>query len=61
MDLSHFKMLIHELLNNYSDIVPEEAPLNILDIKSAVCVDNNGKDTEHTRHISIKSTFCEEW
>ena len=31
MDLAHFTMLIHELLNKYPDIVPEEDPLIILD------------------------------
>ena len=32
MDLAHFKMLIHELLNKDPDIVPEEVPLIVLDI-----------------------------
>ena len=45
-------MLIHELLNKDPDIVTEEAPLIILDTKSAVCIDNSGKDTKHKRHIS---------
>ena len=31
MDLAHFRMLIHELLNKDTDIVPEEAPLIVLD------------------------------
>ena len=30
MDLAHFRMLIHELLNKDTDIVPEEAPLIVL-------------------------------
>ena len=51
MDLAHFMMLIHAFLNTDPDKVPEEAPLIILDIKSDVCMDTNGKDTEHTRHI----------
>ena len=38
-------------MNKDPDIVPEEAPLIILDIKSAVCMDKNGKDTKHTRGI----------
>ena len=38
-------------MKKYPDIVPEEAPLIILDSKSAVCMDNNGKNTKHTRHI----------
>ena len=52
MDLSHFRMLIHKPLNKYPDIVTEEAPLIILDSNYSVCMDNNGKDTKHTRHIS---------
>ena len=51
MDLSYFRMLIHGFLDKDPDIVPEEAPLIILDIKSDVCMDNNGKYTKHTRHI----------
>ena len=39
------------MLNKYPDKFPEEAPLIILDIKSAVCMNKNGMDTEHTRHI----------
>ena len=33
MALENFRILIHGLLNKYPDIVPEEAPLIILDIK----------------------------
>ena len=54
MDLSHFRMLIHELLNKDPDIVSYEAPLIILDIKSDVCMDRNSKDTKHTRNIYIR-------
>ena len=50
--LAHFRMLIHELLNKDPDIVPEEAPLIVLDSKSAMCMAKNGKDTKHTRHIA---------
>ena len=50
-------MLIHELLNKDPDIFPQEDPLIILDIKSAVCMDKNGKDTKHTRHISRRVHF----
>ena len=52
MYLAHFIILIHELLNKDPDIVPEEAPLIVLDSKSAMCMAKNGKDTKHTRHIS---------
>ena len=33
-------------------IVPEEAPLIVLDGKSAMCMSKNGKDTKQTRHIA---------
>ena len=52
MALTHFRVLIHVLLNKDRDIVPEESPLILLDSKSAVCMDKNSKDTNHTRHIS---------
>ena len=52
MALEHFRMLIHELLNEDPDMVPKEAPLNVLDSKSAMCMAKNGKDTKHTRHIA---------
>ena len=45
-------MLVHEFLNKDPDIVPEEAPMIILDSKSAMCMANNGKDTKHTGHIA---------
>ena len=52
MALAHFRMLVHELLNEDPDMVPKEAPLIVLDIKSAMCMSKNGKDTKHTRHIA---------
>ena len=36
MAISHFRMLIHELLNKDPDIVPEESPLLVLDSKFAM-------------------------
>ena len=51
MALSYFSILIHEVLNKDTDIVPEEDPLIILDSKSAFCVSKNIKDTNHIRHI----------
>ena len=57
MALACLRMLIHELLNKDSDIFPEEVPLIILDSKSAMCMDNNGKDTKHIRHISRIMNF----
>ena len=50
-------MLIHELLNKYPDIVPEEDPLIVLDGKSATCMAKNGKDTKHTRHVARRMNF----
>ena len=52
MALAHFRMLIHELLNKDPDIIPEEAPLIVLDSKYAMCMAKNGKDTKHTRNIA---------
>ena len=57
MALAHFRMLIHELLNEDPDIVPKEAPLVVLDSKSSMCMAKNGKDTKHTRHISRRMHF----
>ena len=52
MALAHFRMLFPELLNEDPDMVPKEAPLIVLDSKSAMCMAKNGKDTKHTRHIA---------
>ena len=57
MALAHFRMLIHELLNKDPDMVPEEAPLIVLDSKSAMCMTNNFKDTKHTIHIARRTNF----
>ena len=57
MDLENFRMLIHELFNKDTDIVPEEAPLIILYSRSSMCMAKNGKDTQHTRHISSIINF----
>ena len=50
-------MLIHEFLNEDPDMVPKEAPLIVLDSKYAMCMAQNGKDTEHTRHIERRMHF----
>ena len=52
MALAHFRVLVHELLNKDTDMVPKESPLIVLDSKSAMCMAKNGKDTKHTRHIA---------
>ena len=57
MDLAHFRMLVNELLNEDPDMVPKEAPLIVLDSKSAMCMDKNGKDTKQTRNIARRMHF----
>ena len=57
MVLAHSRILVHELLNKDSDIVPEEAPMIVLDSNSAICMANNGNDTKHTRLISRRMHF----
>ena len=57
MDLAHFKMMIHEFLNKDSYIVPEEAPVIVLDSKSSMCMAKNGKYTKYTRHIARIISF----
>ena len=57
MYLSHFRVLIHELLDKDPDIVSEETPLIVLDSKSVICMANNGKDTKRARHIARIMNF----
>ena len=57
MTLEHFRMLVHELLNEDTDMVTKEAPLIVLDSKSSMCMAKNGKDTKHTRLISRRMHF----
>ena len=57
MDLEHFRLLIHELLNKDPDIFPGEDPLIFLDSNYAMCMTKNVKDTKHTRHIARKMHF----
>ena len=44
-------------MNKDPDIVPEEAHLILLDSKSAMFMDNNGKYNKHTRHIARRMHF----
>ena len=57
IDIAHFSILIIELFNNDPDVVPEQEHLIILDIKSAICMANNNKESKHTRHISRRINF----
>ena len=54
MYLAHFRMLINELFNKDTDIVPKGGPLIILDNKSVVCMANTGKYKKYTSHIDIR-------
>ena len=52
------------MLNKDPEIVPEEAPLIVLDSESVICMAKNGKDTKHIRHISRRTNFVrngEKW
>ena len=57
MALEHFRMLICEILNKDTDIVPEEAPLNILDRNYDVCMTKNVNYANHNRHIPRRLHF----
>ena len=57
MALEHFRMLVHELLNEDPDMVIKETPLVVLDRKSAMYIAKNGRDTKHTRHIARRMHF----
>ena len=50
-------MINIELLNKDPDVVPEQVPPSIVDIKLAIYMDNNFKDTKHTRHIARRTHF----
>ena len=45
------------VLNEDPDMVPKEAPLILLDSKSAMCMAKNGRDTKHIRHIARRMHF----
>ena len=44
-------------MNEDPDMVPKEAPLIVLDKKSAMCMAKNGRDTKHTRNIVRRMHF----
>ena len=58
MAIAHFRVLVHELLNEDTDMVPKEVPLIVLDRKSAMCMAKNGSNTKHTRHIARRMHFA---
>ena len=52
MTQSYFMILNNEFMSKDPDVVLEQAPIILLDIKSAVFVANNVKVTKHAIHIS---------
>ena len=52
MALARLLIVIHEILNKYTDIFPEKYLLIIFDSNYAVCMAKNGKGAKYTRHIS---------
>ena len=57
MSLSHFRMINNEFLNKAPYVVPEQAPLIVSGSKLAVCMAKSGKETKHTRRISIRMYY----
>ena len=53
----HFRnssMRNNELLNKDQYVVSEQAPISILDIKSAIWISKDGNESKYTRHIHIR-------
>ena len=61
MALAYFRMLIYELLNKDTYIVPEEDPMIVLDSKSAMCMSKNGKYTKHIKNTLQGEFIFKEW
>ena len=57
MALANFRMLIHELLNEDPDMVPEEVPLIVLDSKSAMNMANNGNIVQTLEEVQEHILF----
>ena len=57
MDLAYFRMSSNDPINKDTEVVPEQTPKIILDIKSAVCMVNNVKDTKHNRQVYRRINF----
>ena len=57
MALTHFGIIMNELLNKDPDLVTEQEPLIILDSKKDFCMDKNGKYIKPTRNISRRFHF----
>ena len=57
MDISNFRVIDNELMKKDTYVFPKQALLIILNINSAVCMVNYGKNIKHTRRISRKKYF----
>ena len=53
MSLEHYRILNNEFLNKNAYLVPEQAPLIILGIKSAVCMARNSKDAKYWFQMTL--------
>ena len=51
ISLAHLSILYNELMDKDPEVVPEQAPLVLLDRKSSVCMAKSIKGTKHTIHI----------
>ena len=64
MDPAHCRIINNKFWKKYTDVVTEQASMILLEGKSSVCMDNNGKDTNHTRNIPRRIQLVrnvEEW
>ena len=59
MDLSQFRMISNEFLNNNPYVIPEQASLIILVKKLDIYMANNGKGEKQTH--SQKNSLCKKW
>ena len=57
MDLAHLRMLNNKLPRKDKYVVPEKAPIIILDGKLDICMADNGNETKQNRHISRRMNF----
>ena len=57
MALARFRVLIHDFFNKDPDIVPQEAPIIILNGKSDFFMAKNGKDINHTSYFPRRVNF----
>ena len=54
---AHIPLKILLSQTKHAEIFPEEVPLGVLDSKSFMSMDHNGKYTKHNRHIARRIQF----